>query len=114
MFKETPILLNPSFQSPLPILGKLLFPKLIPFSIALIQCSKIVSSLPYTLYILSGGAIGYRDQLQDTLCVKYADVNIMKDYILKAAAHQFIEGDVLHWWHEKNDLVLLFFYQIDY
>ncbi len=57
-----------------------------------------------TAYCQSGGAIGYRDQLQDTLCVKYADVNIMKDYILKAAAHQFIEGDVLHWWHEKNDL----------
>ena len=63
--------------------------------------SRILSK---TAYAQSGGAIGYRDQLQDTLCVKYVNTDVMKEYILKAAGHQFIEGDVLHWWHEKNDL----------
>ena len=57
-----------------------------------------------TAYYQSGGAIGYRDQLQDTLGLKYIDINYMKDFIIKAASHQFIEGDVLHWWHEKTNL----------
>ena len=50
----------------------------------------------------SGGAIGFRDQLQDTLALKYIDTNIMKNQILMAASHQFIEGDVEHWWHEET------------
>lgn len=53
-------------------------------------------------YYQSGGAIGFRDQLQDTLGVKYIDVNFMKEQILIAAKHQFIEGDVEHWWHEET------------
>ena len=50
----------------------------------------------------SGGAFGYRDQLQDTLGIKYLDAEFMKKQIIKHAAHQFIEGDVEHWWHEEN------------
>ena len=57
-----------------------------------------------TAYYQSGGAIGYRDQLQDTLGLKFLDINYMKEFIIKAAKHQFIEGDVLHWWHESNGL----------
>ena len=53
-------------------------------------------------YYQSGGAIGFRDQLQDTLGLKYCDINWMKKQILKAASHQFIEGDVEHWWHEET------------
>ena len=53
-------------------------------------------------YYQSGGAIGFRDQLQDTLGVKYVDINLMKKQILIAAKHQFIEGDVEHWWHEET------------
>ena len=53
-------------------------------------------------YYQSGGAIGFRDQLQDTLGIKYIDVNLMKKQILNAAKHQFIEGDVEHWWHEET------------
>ena len=49
-----------------------------------------------------GGAIGFRDQLQDTLGIKFLDINFMKKQILIAAKHQFIEGDVEHWWHEET------------
>ena len=56
-----------------------------------------------TGYYQSGGAFGFRDQLQDTLGAKYVDKNIMREQIIKAAQHQFIEGDVEHWWHEENN-----------
>ena len=48
----------------------------------------------------SGGAFGFRDQLQDTLGLKFYNSDIMKKQILKHASHQFIEGDVEHWWHD--------------
>ena len=54
-------------------------------------------------YYQSGGAIGFRDQLQDTLGMKYIDINLMKEQIIKASRHQFKEGDVLHWWHEEDE-----------
>ena len=53
-----------------------------------------------TGYQQSGGAIGFRDQLQDTIGLKYTDINFMKEQILIACRHQFIEGDVEHWWHD--------------
>lgn len=53
-----------------------------------------------TGYQQSGGAIGFRDQLQDTIGLKYIDINFMKEQILIACRHQFIEGDVEHWWHD--------------
>ncbi len=49
-----------------------------------------------------GGAIGFRDQLQDTLCLLYSNPDYTKKQILKHANHQFVEGDVLHWWHEET------------
>ena len=52
-------------------------------------------------YYQSGGALGFRDQLQDTLGLKYLEPDILKNQILKHAKHQFIEGDVEHWWHEE-------------
>ena len=55
-----------------------------------------------TGFYQSGGAYGYRDQLQDTLCLKYIDPNVMKEQIIKHSKHQFIEGDVEHWWHEET------------
>ena len=55
-----------------------------------------------TGYYQSGGAIGFRDQLQDTIGLKYVDIELMKRQILIACKHQFIEGDVMHWWHEDT------------
>ena len=50
----------------------------------------------------SGGAFGFRDQLQDTLGLKYLNPEILRNQIIKHSRHQFIEGDVEHWWHEDN------------
>ena len=55
-----------------------------------------------TGYYQSGGALGFRDQLQDCLSLKYVEPEMLKNQILKHAAHQFIEGDVEHWWHEET------------
>lgn len=48
-----------------------------------------------------GGATGFRDQLQDVMSVLYSDPAYARRQILDHAAHQFAEGDVLHWWHES-------------
>lgn len=53
-------------------------------------------------YYQSGGAIGFRDQLQDTIGLKYTNEEFMKNQILISCRHQFIEGDVEHWWHEET------------
>ncbi|HEY0972204.1 MAG TPA: hypothetical protein VGE02_14645 [Gemmatimonadales bacterium] len=52
-----------------------------------------------TAFYQSGGAFGYRDQLQDSSALLYLDPDATRRQIVLHAAHQFVEGDVLHWWH---------------
>ena len=54
-------------------------------------------------YYQSGGAYGFRDQLQDAILLFYSDRRRALAHIFRAAAHQFPEGDVLHWWHAPDD-----------
>ncbi len=75
-------------------------------------------------YYQSGGAFGFRDQLQDSLPCKYVSEDMLKNQIVKHARHQFEEGDVEHWWHEEtkrgirtrfsDDLLWLVYCTIEY
>ena len=51
----------------------------------------------------SGGALGFRDQLQDSINLLLINRGYARERILDCCRHQYAEGDVLHWWHPHPD-----------
>ncbi len=50
----------------------------------------------------SGGAYGFRDQLQDLMTLVYSMPDRARVHIIRSCAHQYLDGGVMHWWHTRH------------
>ena len=64
-----------------------------------VYCSRLLGK---TGFYQSGGATGFRDQLQDVSALLLTDPERAKKQIIYCASKQFEKGDILHWWHENG------------
>ncbi|WP_294358516.1 glucoamylase family protein [uncultured Clostridium sp.] len=56
-----------------------------------------------TAFYQSGGAYGFRDQLQDVMSLSYLEPVMTRKQIIYSSSRQYLEGDVQHWWHPIVD-----------
>lgn len=59
-----------------------------------------------TAYYQTGGAYGFRDQLQDSQLWLYVEPKRTKEQLKLHARHQFNDGTVYHWWHPMSEIGL--------
>lgn len=59
-----------------------------------------------TAYYQTGGAYGFRDQLQDSQLWLVIDPVRTKEQLRLHARHQFADGSVYHWWHPMSEVGL--------